>query len=362
MPSKPLLIQTTSQVSLSAAGLFIPLAVRDMGGLGIQVGLVVAGYNLAFLFSNMMAGRAADIYARRWIVRFGLLCSVLAFLFQYMVLAWNSGLFVFAVSRFIGGAAAGIFPNALLAFVYERTGKVGGFASRGSLGWGLGMLVAGVLSSIQTVFLASTILLAAAFLIAMFLEPLGEKGLKIPFFPRDIIRRNKGVYGTLLIRHTGASMVWVTFPLFMEDLGATHFWIGIIYSINMATQVVWMSILDRFNTHNMIPVGLVFTALSFLIFPMARVWWHLLPMQILLGTSWATLYIGCLRTVMDRNQEKATSAGLVASTISLSGLLGPLLGGSLVGLISYGGVMYMASIAALFALVWHILNQAKTLC
>ncbi|MCK4718492.1 MAG: MFS transporter [Thermoplasmata archaeon] len=352
-PPLPFYIQFLSQASLSASILFIPLVVRDWGGTGLSVGLVVAGYNLAFLVSNMASGRGADIYPRRWIVRTGLACSILAFLLQAMVVSTDS-LPLFAVARIMGGLAAGMFPNALLAFVYEGTGKVGVFTSRGSLGWAVGMFAAGIISLYSMVFLFSTLLFVVAFALSLRLEPLGEKGMRIPIFPWKLIKENKDVYGALLIRHTGASMIWVTFPIFMSDLGAAKAWIGMVYAANMLTQFFLMPFLDRFDPRKLVSTGLLVSCIVFLWFTTATTWWHLIPSNILLGTGWAMLYVGCLKLVMERNAEKATSSGVVASTIGMSGLIGPIIGGPLAGILGYSGVMYIASTMAVAALGWFI--------
>ncbi|MDG6221183.1 MAG: MFS transporter, partial [Candidatus Thermoplasmatota archaeon] len=313
--SRPMFIQLLTQAALSASILFVPLVVMDWGGSGLSVGLVVGGYNAAFMLSNMAAGRAADIYARRWIVRFGLVASIFAFLLQATVVSTGQNLEMFAIARIFGGLAAGIFPNAILAFVYEDSGKVGVFTSRGSLGWGLGMLTAGFIGFFPHIFLFSTLLFAAAFALSMTLHPLGHKGMKIPLFPVAVIKKNMETYGAILIRHTGASMIWVTFPLFMTDLGADKTWIGIIYASNMFVQFALMPFLDRYDPNKLITFGMALTILTILSFTLATSWEHLIPSNMILGAAWATLYVGSLKKVLGKTREKATSTGVLASVI-----------------------------------------------
>ncbi len=348
---QPYLIQFLSQSALAAGILFVPLVVKDMGGGGLSIGIVVAGYNTAYFLANMLGGRAGDIYPRRWIVRIGLLSASAAFLLQAVVIKEDAGIVPFALSRFIGGLAAGFFPNSLMAYVYEKTGKVGTFTSMGSMGWAAGMVLAGLAGSFSTVFLISTLLLATGFGVSMTLPPIGEKRMKIPLFPTELIKKNAVPYASLLLRHTAASMIWVTFPIFLTDLGATRFWVGIIYATNMTTQFTLMPFLDRFRSRTLAVTGFLFSILSFVSFTMARTWWEILPTQILLGSAWASLYVGILKCVLEKNDEKATVSGLVGSVLSLSGILGPIIGGPLSSVIGYRAVMVLAACVTGVALV-----------
>ncbi len=51
-----------------------------------------------------------------------------------------------AVVRVMIGLCAGIYPSALLTYVYETEGKIGKFTAYGSLGFGIGTFIAGMLS------------------------------------------------------------------------------------------------------------------------------------------------------------------------------------------------------------------------
>jgi len=57
----------------------------------------------------------------------------------------------------------------------------------------------------------------------------------------------------------------------------------------------------------------------------------MLGVQVLLGFSWATLYVGCLKVLTETNPETGTAGGLFNSVLSLSSILGPILGGVLAG-------------------------------
>jgi predicted MFS family arabinose efflux permease len=63
----------------------------------------------------------------------------------------------------------------------------------------------------------------------------------------------------------------------------------------------------------------------------------------LLGISWSCLYVGSLVHLMSHNVEKSTSGGILGSLISLSMVLGSLLGGALWWMFGYRATMYVAA-------------------
>jgi len=62
--------------------------------------------------------------------------------------------------------------------------------------------------------------------------------------------------------------------------------------------------------------------------------WFMLLTQILLGVSWACLYAGTVRYLLDNNKERASATGLMSSIISTSAIFGPLVA---TGIILIGG-------------------------
>ena len=92
------------------------------------------------------------------------------------------------------------------------------------------------------------------------------------------------------------------------------------------------------------------------------------PTQILLGVSWATLYVGSLKFVMERNVERATSTGLLNSVMSICAIIGPLIGGSVVvvalsmgvaQLDAYRWTMYVATVMAIISFLGFWLSARR---
>lgn len=344
-------IQFLTYGAILSSVLLLPNLAKEYGATDFEIGLIGVAYGLATFASFYTFGRASDIYGRRIFVWLGLAFSSITFLLQYFAYELVS-LFIL---RTIAGFCSGIFPAALIAYVYESKRKLGKFTSFGSLGWGAGTLVAGALAfifnEIKVTFLLSSLFFAVAFLISLKLPKVKGARLKIPFFPKEVIKRNKSIYIGMLIRHSGAMSIWAFWPLFLMELNADFFWIGVIMATNTITQfLIMFFITDRFESTLIFPVGLALSAVTFFTFIIAPNFWYILAFQVFLGTSWSFTYVGALKFVTERNVEKATASGMLHSTMSLSGIIGPLLGGIVVGVTgTYYSPIYLALFMALIA-------------
>lgn len=340
-------IQFFSMAGLFASILLIPNLARDeFGSSNVEIGIIVASYSLALFISSFIFGRASDVYGRKTVLTVGLLLSVIALLMQ--VLAFDTWSLVAA--RVLVGFCAGMFPSALLVYVFDAKGKIGRFSSFGSLGFGFGVLVAGFIGDFDIIFIASSGLMAIAFAISLFLPFGKEEQQEVPFFPVDIIRRSFPVYGAVILRHTGANMVWVTFPIFLEDIGADPLFIGAIYATNALTQFTAMQFVERFRSVHLIATGLILSMAIFILYTRITNPWEILPLQVVLATAWACLYIGSINHIMVRHRERGTSAGLLQSSISISAIIGALIGGGISFAFGYQGSMLMAAFLAVAAL------------
>ena len=101
-----------------------------------------------------------------------------------------------------------------------------------------------------------------------------------------------------------------------------------------------MQFIDRFDGKALLNAGLILSFMTFVAISLAESFIHLIPAQMLLGTSWSCLYVGSLVYLMSHNVENSTSSGILGSLISLSMVLGSLLGGALWGLFGYRATMY----------------------
>jgi MFS family permease len=341
---------------LSNAGLFGPVIIvpailqNDFGASKDLIGLIAGGFAAAGFISSYAFGRASDMYGRRLILVLGLLLSGFATLFQLASLLWG-GISFFAYMRLLIGFCSGIFPAALLAYAYgTRAGRMGRFSAFGAAGWGIGNLAVGMFGVFyEGAYLFCASLLFASFALALMLPFSKEVKMQVPLFPARLIKKNASVYSAMLIRHTGANMIWVTYPLFLASIGADNEWIGIVYGVNSFGQFFFMMLLDRYDPAFLVALGLVSSALTFYTFTLVGSFWEIMPSQLLLAFAWSCLYVGSLRYVMDRNDEKATVSGLLSSTTSISGILGPICGGFAATAFGFKGTIAIATVMSIIA-------------
>jgi len=333
------LIQFFTYGATLASYLFIPNLAQELGASRFDVGIIVSAYGLALFLSSYIFGRLADVSKREILLRLGLLISSITFLMQLFI----SNVSTLLLVRILTGISVGIYPAALLSYIHDKKRSIGKFSSYGSLGWAFGTFVAGVIASYQGIFLFSSALFFIAFLISFKIE-IKHKKIYVPFFPRKVIRRNLSVYTAFFFRYLGATAIWAIFPLYLTELGADKFWIGIMFFTNTIVQFVVMRQIDKFKSEKVINFGLALSTFVFFLYAFATNYIQVIPIQVLLGISWGALYTGSLLYLMNRNVEKATSVGIFNSLIGLSGIFGPLLGGIVSQMWDFDGVMYLSTI------------------
>lgn len=341
-------IQLLSSAGLSASSLLIPNIARDQfGSSSWEIGLVVAGYSATAFMSSYVFGRFSDVHGRAFVLKLGIFLTAVATLLQLLA----NDTYTLMLIRLIVGLCSGIYPATLLAYVYDKDKKIGRFTSYGSLGFGFGVFAAGVIGIYWGIFLFSSIVLFASYSLALFLPFGHEEHHKVPFFPVAIIKHNLSIYLSIMFRHTGACMIWVIYPIFLADLGADPVFIGAIYAINALGQFVFMQLCDRYAGFLLVIIGFVMSILTFPSYTLATVYYEIIPAQIMLALAWSTLYVGSVKFVMERNDEKGTAAGLLQSTLSISAILGSVMGGVVAQLYGYHGCMYVATFVAIIGLI-----------
>jgi len=333
------IIQLLFSFSMILSWMFIPTLAKDLGASNLQVGLIGASYGVSIFISSYIFGRASDMWGRKIFITLGLGLCALSFLLQVLA----KDILSLAALRFIVGFTVGISTAPLIAYVFETGEKMGKFSSYGSLGWALGNILAGIIAVYWQLFTISSVFFLIAFAISIHLPPSEHQKVRIPIFPKEVIKRNFRVYFSYFLRNTGASSIWTIFPLFLLDIGASKFWIGMIYFMNSGFQVIIMRYVDRYSDTRLINAGLLISTFVFLGYSVATDYRQVMPLQIFLAFSWSCLYVGSLLYMTHRNVERATSVGMLTSVISISGAFGPILGGIISQLYGYREVMVFAA-------------------
>jgi len=357
---KPEAIQLLSNAGVFGPVVIVPLILQQQLHANDQtIGLIAGGFAAAGFISSYIFGRGSDVYGRRNILLAGLFLSGVGTLLQAATIV-SGGLVAFAGARILMGFCSGMFPAALLAYAYDTKGKMGVFSAWGALGWAFGNYIVTVFAAYEQAYLLCAIILFASFAVALSLPFKTDTRMQVPMFPKALIRRNAPVYSSMLIRHTGANMIWVTYPLFLTSIGATPQWIGIIYGVNSVGQFIFMMFLDRYDPSLLVAVGLGSSALTFFTFTLAGSYWEIIPSQVMLAFAWASLYVGSLRYVMDKNKEKATASGLLSSTMSISGIVGPVMGGIAATAFGFKGTITIATGMSVVALAIFVYDLRRS--
>lgn len=354
------LIRLFTYAAAQISFIYVTVFARNLGISDTGIGVIVALYSSALFFSSYIFGRASDRYGRKMFMLVGMFAAIIAFFLQAFTHDYTSLL----ITRILVGFCVGIYPSSLVAYAYEMKSNMGKFASFGSLGWFIGLTVSGIMTiyfTIQGIFILSSLFSFLAFLVTLTLKPIKNKNIKVPFFPLKILKKNKSVYFSVLIRHSGAYLIWTLWPLYLISLGANLFWVGIIEAVNSFTQfLVMFAVTYRFKATLLLKLGFLFSAITFFSYTLAHNFLQILPFQLLLGTSWALMYVGALRYVCDKNVEKATVSGILDSVLSLSQIIGPILAIIILSFGNYRTTMYVASVLAIISfLIFNVFEYKK---
>lgn len=347
------LIQFLSNAAIVGSGIFIPVFAHSLGASYIEIGLISAFSSGATFISSFICAKIVDKYRIRPIILVGLLISSIAFLLQIFAYDPTSLIIV----RAITGCTIGIYPAALIVSVYYEKESIGKFSSFGALGWVLGYIIAGITSNIQYLFLLSSAMFFLCFIISLKISDIEKPKSQVSYFSLNIFRVNLDVYLSTFLRHMGAVSVWVTLPLYLANLGASHFWIAIIYAINPAIQFLIMRRLDSFKNFWLIKWGIFLSAVAFIEYYVAPNYFYIIFGMILVAFSWAFLFVGANQIVVERSVEKASSIGVLNSSISAAEITGAIIGGLIIQFYGYKETMIFAIFCSFIAMgIFIVMN------
>ena len=345
-------IQLFTNTAVIMSVIFIPVLADNFGASGIDIGLIGAAYGITLFISTYIFSRAADSYPPKKLMYAGFLSATVTYFLQ----VFASDPLSLGIIRALAGFSAGIYPAALLLYVYNMKRNIGKFISFMPLGWAFGFLAAGVIAVFWQIFTISSLLFAAAFLITLTLPDMEIRTKrKADYFSPDILKKNWNIYLAFFLRQMGANNVWIVFPLYLLSLGASELWVGVLYMINPVLQFFIMRRLDRYRNTTLISAGYLLSAAAFLAFLPLTNFYQAAVGMVLIAFSFSTLYVGSTNELIEQNEEKGTSAGLLNSTFSLSIAIGSLMGGIILEFYNFRAVVAMGALLSLVGYaVFHL--------
>jgi len=333
------LVSFLFNLSVESSIIFLPLRARSLGASNLDVGLIAATYGMAYFVSSFIFGRRSDMHGRMQFIRWGLALSAFAYLLQIFA---PTPLTLLA-ARGVIGFCLGVSSAALVAYVYEAGEQVGSFTSYGSLGWFFGAVMAAATRNFEALFITSAVASAIAFLLSLTLREEVVSRIKVAFIPVRVVWSNRKIYVPFLLRHIGATAVWSIFPLYLSGLGASKLLIAVLDGINFGGQFIAMRLIQQLNPVRIFIIGLISSVLVFAVYGIATHYVQLIPVQILLAVAWSGLFVGALNSLLAKNVERGTAVGMLYSSMSLSGGIGPFLGGAISQVWGFSTVMYVSS-------------------
>lgn len=328
---------------VSIVYIFMPILAQGLTSSIFEVGITIASFFLAQILSSMYFGRVSDMVGRRLIfIRVGFLVCAAMFGLHYVA---DNTLYLLLV-RLGAGVASGMMIPAMLAYTYESgkdKAQIASIISFHALGWLAGIVAAGITNNEKTIFLISAAFFLAglAFTWRMPRHTITRENIST----KSVIVKNKYLFSTLLLRHTGAASVWTILPLVLtQTFGAQLYEVSIVYVANTVTAFVLMNMMGtKIQMQNVtkFKIGVGLTTFVFVGMALMSSWWMAIPFMGLVGLTWAFLYIGGSIHLMENN-PKSTSTGIFNSTISIANVIGPVLAGTIAFFYNNVSVMYFA--------------------
>ena len=117
--------------------------------------------------------------------------------------------------------------------------------------------------------------------------------------------------------------------LYLAVLGASKIWIAAFDMVNFIVQFIAMRLVEKFDPAKALRIGLLLSFVVFIYYGAVQSFPLLMPIQILIGISWAGILIGSLSYLLRKHKERGTVSGQLYSAMYLSTSIGPFIGGAL---------------------------------
>ncbi|MCH8048577.1 MFS transporter [Patescibacteria group bacterium] len=346
-------------VAFSMVFPLLPIYAKQFAASSVTIGMLAGSFALAQLLSSPFWGILSDRFGRKPIILLGLLGLSLSFL----VFAFAANLAALFISRFVQGLFSGAVMPSSRAYIADVTSKENRIKSMGRIGGAIalgvifGPAIGGFLaqgSLVLPFFVAAAV--AALNLVLMFFflpESLKEKhhfkiSIRLAWlsFPQIL----KGLKGALMPMFVLA-FIWsfamsnnqLNVPLlaiekFHLGTGAIGIGFGLMGVVSLITQFFLLTpITNFFGRHKTIVGGLLLMALAFAAMPFLPAITPLfyLAMAIAgLGSAVVRPIVTALIT-LETKEPQGITMGTSNAFESLGRLVGPLLGGLLLGLFGF---------------------------
>src|SRR3989344_1426322 len=376
------LIMVTEVLGFSLILPFLPFYVEELGATPLTYGLILASFSLLQFISAPIMGRLSDHYGRRPMLIFSQMSTCLSFI----ILAFADNIWLVFLSRIVDGMLGSNFTIAQ-AYISDISSKkdrskafgVGGIAFGAGflIGPAIGGTLAGISHSIPSFLAAGASFMTI--LMTMFLLPETVKKKKNisfrireafhfrdykKYFSMPKISGRLWQYFSFALTHT---MYVTSFAFFVErvlnfnssNVGFLLTYVGFVSIIFRGTLL--SRLIDRFGEKKLRYAGVILILLAMLNMIFLRQWWLFLVTMTLFsvgaGMAMPLLAGSVSRAVSPK--EQGAIMGLVGSMMSISQIIGPLIGNALIHYFFPGSLGIAAAVTISVAFMLMLREDSK---
>jgi len=340
----------------------VPVYAVELGAGGLQVGLIIASFNIARTFIYPVSGRLSDRWGRKPFITFGLLLYALVSVLYVMATRVETLILV----RLLHGMTSVLVAPVAMALVADiapknRMGLYMGTQNMAvMLGLGAGPVAGGIIRDffgMQMAFYAMGGLALLTFLgVAVFIpgDRQRERGAsRQPPAHFKILLRNRIILGLFLLRFflaAGQGSVYTFLPLFALQINLTSAQVGIILGVNIfliaLLQRLCGGVADRINPLYMIIAGSLISGIAVWGIPLGQGFAAVMSCNILMGIGNGISMPGGLVLTgrVGKSLGMGSTMGLTDTGWSLGMIVSPILSGVIMDSLGLTRIFYAGGI------------------
>ncbi len=351
-----------AMLGLGIVGPLMPIFGKELGAKGIWLGVIFASYSFSRAIFMPIIGKISDKKGRKNFIVLGLFAYAVVSLLY--LLAYN--VFTLTLIRFVHGIASAMVIPIAMAYIGETTqegkegSRMGLFNTSFFLGMGAGPMIGGLLHDhygMHSVFIAMAVLTGFSFLLTLFILPdihpseSRSKKNKTKNLSLGKLLGNKLLVGLLIYRFInamGRGGVMSFLPIYAADIDITPSQIGIILTINIffmaLLQIYFGKLADKYNKFLLVLIGASIGALSLLLIPMAKSFWALTLLALMMGLGGAISMPAAtaINVKIGQKYGMGASMGIFNTAMSVGMILAPLISGAVMDLWGVHYIFYVS--------------------
>ena len=341
----------------------LPVYAQQSGAGGVAIGLIFGSFSLSRALLVPVFGNLSDRKGRKVFLTIGLF----AYCLVSIAFTFSDDVYWLILVRFFHGITSAMVLPVAFAYVGEiappdKEGEVMGLFQVSLMGGlSLGPLLGGVVNDLWGVtmtFISMGVVCFLGFLLCLLLLPNREEHRShrtLPVSYRSLIKDR--TVGTLFIHRIclacSVGAIWVFVPLFGSlELGLSSTSIGLVLMINTAVSAALFYPMglfaDRFDKRITVIGGGLVGAAALAAMTGSGSMWSLAVLCLLHGLSLGavTPSVMAVAVIAGRSRNAiGTTMGMISMAHSLGMLVGPVLGGVVMDVLSFPGVFVFGGVS-----------------